>query len=199
MQPLIQELLDHYADLRRYLIHELRDAEQAADIAQSSFERVYARASGTGAHDPESQSTVSIGSIRALLFRVARNLCIDEARHRKVVQGWARTQADTMVTHAAPSCEQLLAQHQVLMRVISTLEALPPRRRQVFLLARAYGYTHAEIAQRLKITEMAVAKHLLRAVLDCSSVLKELRDQLLESHVPAWNKDFGAALAEDQC
>ncbi|MFT3802495.1 MAG: RNA polymerase sigma factor [Burkholderiaceae bacterium] len=200
MQALIQELIDHYADLRRYLLHELRDADQAADIAQSSFERVYARAFGVGANDGKSQGGAFIGSIRALLFRVARNLCIDEARHRKIAQNWARTQADAWVSHAAPSCEQLLAQHRVLTRVIATLEALPPRRRQVFLLARAYGHSHAEIAQRLGITEMAVAKHLVRAVLDCSSVLKELKDQLLDDpHVPGLHEDFRAMQAEDRC
>ena len=44
MRDLVQELVSHYADLRRQLTRDLRDPHYAADIAQSSFERVYAHA-----------------------------------------------------------------------------------------------------------------------------------------------------------
>ena len=40
MRDLVQELVAHYADLRRQLTRDLRDPHYAADIAQSSFERV---------------------------------------------------------------------------------------------------------------------------------------------------------------
>ncbi|MGQ3004139.1 MAG: RNA polymerase sigma factor, partial [Hydrogenophaga sp.] len=44
MRDLVQELVAHYADLRRQLTRDLRDPHYAADIAQSSFERVYTAA-----------------------------------------------------------------------------------------------------------------------------------------------------------
>ncbi len=64
------------------------------------------------------------------------------------------------------------------------------------MLFRAYGYTRAEIAAQLRITEMAVAKHLVRAAVDCSRVFAELRGDLIErEHVPG-QKRFDA-LAPD--
>lgn len=200
MHDLVQELVTHYRDLRKQLTWELRDPEHAADIAQSSFERVYTHALGLNrrAQGAEDLST-KISSPRALLFHVARNLCIDAARHRQLVQEWVRDRRSVDTMPSAPSSEYLIAQRQVLERVVQTLEKLPPRRREVFLLFRAYGYTHAEIAARLGITEMTVAKHLVRAVLDCSRTLAELRTQLIEPQLPSMRSALVSSLAEESC
>ena len=203
MRDLVQELVAHYADLRRQLTRDLRDPHYAADIAQSSFERVYAHAmKSLGApradeKPDDAKLGAGIESPRALLFRVARNLCIDEARRRKVAQEWVGTHATIEAQYAAPSSEFILAQRRVLARVVQTMEKLPPRRREVFLLFRAYGHTRAEIAQQLGITEMAVAKHLLRATIDCSRVFAELRGELIEPQYVGNHAGFDAPLAED--
>ena len=203
MRDLVQELLAHYADLRRQLTRDLRDPHYAADIAQSSFERVYAHALKMNngiridAAPDGTQGSGGIESPRALLFRVARNLCVDDARRRKVAQDWVSTHFNSGSRQVVPSCEFIASQQQVLARVVETLETLPPRRREVFLLFRAYGHTRAEIAQQLNITEMAVAKHLLRAAIDCSRVFARLRSELVEQPVVSMRPGFDAAFAED--
>lgn len=202
MRDLVQELVAHYADLRRQLTRDLRDPHYAADIAQSSFERVYAHALKMNKDiriDAASGSPQGTGieSPRALLFRVARNLCVDDARHRKVAQEWVSTHFSVGSRQTVPSCEFIASQQQVLARVVETLETLPPRRREVFLLFRAYGHTRAEIAQQLGITEMAVAKHLLRAAIDCSRVFAALRSELIEQTTVSNRTGFDAKLAED--
>jgi RNA polymerase sigma-70 factor (ECF subfamily) len=197
MRDLVQELVAHYADLRRQLTRDLRDPHYAADIAQSSFERVYESALKARGSAAAGTPDAPIESPRALLFRVARNLCIDDARRRKVAQEWAGAHAEVGMQQTAQSSEYIVAQQRVLARVVETMEKLPPRRREVFLLFRAYGFTRAEIAQRLNITEMAVAKHLLRATIDCSRVFAELRAELIEPQVLLNRPGFDAALAED--
>jgi len=203
MRDLVQELVAHYADLRRQLTRDLRDPHYAADIAQSSFERVYAHAlkMNNGLRiDAVPDGTAGAGGIespRALLFRVARNLCVDDARRRKVAQDWVSTHFSAGSRQAVPSCEFIASQQQVLARVVEALETLPPRRREVFLLFRAYGHTRAEIAQQLKITEMAVAKHLLRAAIDCSRVFARLRSERVEHTAVSNRAGFDAKLAED--
>jgi RNA polymerase sigma factor (sigma-70 family) len=203
MRDLVQELVAHYADLRRQLTRDLRDPHYAADIAQSSFERVYAHALKLnkdiriGGAAPDALQGAGIESPRALLFRVARNLCVDDARHRKVAQEWVSTHFSVGSRQTVPSCEYIASQQQVLARVVETLETLPPRRREVFLLFRAYGHTRAEIAQQLGITEMAVAKHLLRAAIDCSRVFAALRSELVEQTTVSNRAGFDAKLAED--
>jgi RNA polymerase sigma factor (sigma-70 family) len=193
MRNLIHELVAHYGDLRRHLTRELKDPHHAADIAQSSFERVFAQAQQQAPGGNEAM----IDSPRALLFRVARNLCIDDARRKKVAQDWASHHGGAGQVPTAPSSECLAAQRQVLARVVAVLEALPPRRREVYLLFRAHGFTRSEIALRLDITEMAVAKHLVRATLDCARAFAELRQEVIEPASISRSAGFEPRLAED--
>lgn len=197
MRELVKELLLHYDELRRHLRYKLRDADRAADLAQSSFEQVYRHALGGDG------SGKVIASPRALLFRVAHNLCVDEARHRQVRENWAASHAATDSQNVAPSAEYLAAHRQLLEKMVQQIEQLPPRRREVFLLFKAYGYTQAEIAQQLHITEMAVAKHVVRAALDCARVFAVLRAALPDTApVPGQampGQTQGPALAEEYC
>ncbi|MGB3431202.1 RNA polymerase sigma factor [Achromobacter sp.] len=165
----VDELLGHYRDLQRYLNYQLRNPDDAADIAQASFERVYAN----GLNNARKNGP-AIESLRGLLFRVAHNLCIDEARRRKVSQNWLALHGPLEAEAMAPSAEQVVSQRQMVERVAAVLASLPARRMQVFLLFRAYGHSRAEIAQQLGITEASVAKHLVRATLDCSHALRNL-------------------------
>lgn len=150
MSDLVQELVAHYADLRRQLTRDLRDSHYAADIAQRSFKQVFAQArkslgagrtgSTSDAVSDEAKNNGSIESPRTLLLRVARNLCFDEARRRKVAQEWVRTPATIGTPLTAPSSEYILAQPRVLTRGGETMEKFPPRRREVLLLFRAYPH-----------------------------------------------------------
>lgn len=172
MPDLIRELLLHYRDLLRHLKHKLRNPDDAADIAQTTFAQVYQHALAA----PGQASAIE--SPRALLFRTAHNLCIDQARHRQVVQAWSDERTALNPHPSAPSAEHMAAYRQLVERVVELLAQLPPRRREVYLLFRAHGHTQAEIAQRLNITEAAVAKHVVRATLDCARAFTELAEEL---------------------
>lgn len=193
MRELVKELLLHYEELRRHLTYKLRDSDRAADLAQTSFEQVYR-------HSLRSQTPDTvIVSPRALLFRVAHNLCVDEARHRQVAEGWASSHAATDSQNVAPSAEYLSAQRQLVEKMAQQIEKLPARRREVFLLFKAYGYTQAEIAQQLNITEMAVAKHVVRAAVDCARVFGMLRAELPDATPAPGEIQSGPMLAEEYC
>ena len=50
LQAVVDDLLAHYSDLRRYLCGRLRNPDDAADIAQSSFAQAYAYALNAPGH-----------------------------------------------------------------------------------------------------------------------------------------------------
>ncbi|MDO9403056.1 MAG: RNA polymerase sigma factor [Polaromonas sp.] len=168
LRDVIQDLVTAYRDLRRHLAYELRNADDAADIAQSSFERVFTHATRPG---PTGQA---IECPRALLFHTARNLCIDAGRRRQTETAWLDSHTALVENSSAPSTEQVALERQLLARISALLEQLPARRRDVFILFKVYGYSREEIAQRLGITESAVAKHVVRATLDCAGALAAL-------------------------
>lgn len=174
LAKMIDELLTSYRELRLYLTSRLRNPDDAADIAQSSFERVYAHAmpvAGT--------PTMHIQSPRALLFRTANNICIDIARHKRVAAEWLRERSEINSEIQAESsflsAQDQLEHRQLIEQVALLLDQLPQRRREVFLLFKVYGYSRTEIAARLHITEAAVAKHVVRATISCSKVFAELQ------------------------
>ncbi|MCY1443846.1 hypothetical protein D9M71_602810 [compost metagenome] len=60
LQAVADDLLANYSDLRRYLCGRLRNPDDAADIAQSSFAQAYAHA-----------LNAPVVNARALLFQAA--------------------------------------------------------------------------------------------------------------------------------
>ncbi|THF63182.1 sigma-70 family RNA polymerase sigma factor [Pseudothauera nasutitermitis] len=172
------DLLVHYRELRRFLARKLGNPVDAEDIAQSTYEQLLLTL--------QRKLDVSVESPRALLFRIAHNLCVDHYRRQQTSRNWAGQQAATAAGQTAPAADYLVAQRQILELVVAQLLRLPPARRHVFLLFRAYGMSRAEIAAHLGIGESTVAKHVVRATLDCARIFAELRASMPE-HIEPWN------------
>lgn len=156
------EFLAAYRDLKHSLQMRLGDGSEAADIAQSCFERVYAHARQQPVHNP-----------RALLFRTAENLSIDLARRRQTECRALQSVALGAGVQAA-CCERMAMLRQCASRLSARLRTMPVKRREIFLLVRLHGYTYAEAAGRLQISVAAVEKHMNRALFDCADLQDEL-------------------------
>lgn len=70
--------------------------------------------------------------------------------------------------------EQLLSARERLELMAKTVEGLPARCREVFILRRVEGLSHAEIAKQLDISPRMVEKHLHRALVALQTVLDGL-------------------------
>lgn len=164
LNRLTDELMQAYGELRRFLLRRLGNAQDAADVAQSSFERVYAYALAS-----------PVASPRALLFRTARSVCIDQGRRRRLEARLFQPLEDAEAA-PAPSVERVVAGNQIVMRLIARLARLPRKRREAFILVRVYGYTHAEAAAKMGVSVAAIEKHVVRATLDCSDLVASVPD-----------------------
>lgn len=60
--------------------------------------------------------------------------------------------------------ERSLMGAQRLKRVLAAIEAMPPRRREVFLLHRVEELTYAQIARQLGVSLKAIEKHMFLAM-----------------------------------
>jgi RNA polymerase sigma factor (sigma-70 family) len=162
LHAVVDELLACYGELRAHLRGRLRNADDAADLAQATFMQAYAHA-----------LAFPVDSPRALLYRTAHNLCID--RHRR-----ATTEAATLETWAllqpdeGPCAERTVAARRALEHVAARLLRLPRLRREVFVLVRVYGHSHAELCAQLGLSRDAVEKHIVRATLDLTSLAQAL-------------------------
>ena len=66
-----------------------------------------------------------------------------------------------------PSAERQVQGRQQLVLLSRRLQAMPRKRREVFVLVRIYGFSHAEAAAHMDISIASVEKHVVRAVCDC--------------------------------
>ena len=133
----------------------LHDSEAADDVAQETFLRVWIN-----------RASIQPGQLRAYIFRVARNLIVDEARKRDV-----RAQAIGIpLPMPADRLAERAEQHEAIKHA---LDALPPRRREAFILAYLHELSYKEIAEVLGVSAATVKNHVASALVDLRRSLAE--------------------------
>lgn len=155
---LIASFQEHYEDLLRFLARRTGDVERAADIAQETYLKL-------AAVKPESGI---IENRRAYIYRVAGNLAIDQIRRNGRETVWlADQEPDEAIADPAPSPERVAIGRDTLRCFDEALNSLPPKARLALLMFRVDGLSHAEIADRLKVSQSMVAKYLAQALRHC--------------------------------
>lgn len=138
-------MVRYQAPLFRYLRGLVADAELAEDLLQETFLRAF-RAIG-GLSDP--------ATLRGWLYRIAHNQAISALRRRRLVSWlplslWLHLRAPEPAMLEAARVEQALAQ-------------LPTQLRAPLLLHLVAGFSYAEVAELLRLTEPAVRMRISRA------------------------------------
>lgn len=151
----LEELLESYwAPLVGYArgMWDPRDAgDTAEDIAQEAFVRLW-----SGRNRWEANS-----SAPGLLYRIVRNLCLNERRR---AANHSRLAPMAQSEERPPTPLDDLEATELERVVAATLKAMPARRREVFDLSRYHGLRYREIADVLEISPQTVANHLSAAL-----------------------------------
>lgn len=159
-----EELHDLFTEIRPELLGVLRrrtqDQEVATDLAQDLFVRLLSIQRVLPDRD----------QARAYIFRMAVNIAVDrarvESRRREILDGVSLVFED-----AGPDPEALAMSRDQIRQVRAALDELPPKCREVFLLARVQGLSHREIAEQLGVSISLVEKYQLRALRHCQTRL----------------------------
>ncbi|EJL86315.1 RNA polymerase sigma factor, sigma-70 family [Polaromonas sp. CF318] len=154
----------YYQELLNFCSRTVRNRDAAADIVQESYARVLAvQHSGQAVPEP-----------RALLYRTARNLQVDQYRRSEVrgeaLQPDAEASAAELDNLAAPqACEPDAAASsaQGVDALLATIDALPLRCREAFILHKFDGLPHSEVAQLMGISRKMVEQHIKLAMDAC--------------------------------
>jgi len=154
----------YHRELLNFLNRQVNDRHTAAELTQESFVRVLGLQS----------SGEAVLDVRALLYRTARNLVIDQHRrasHRQHedIDALGELEQPLAPRHLQP--DEILAYEQQARALVRTIEALPPRCREAFVLNRFDGLCHQAVAERMGISKNMVAQHVARAILSCQACL----------------------------
>ncbi|KAF1687565.1 RNA polymerase subunit sigma-24 [Pseudoxanthomonas broegbernensis] len=141
---------DQQPCLLQFLRLRVPNDEDAHDLAQESLTRLLRY------RDSEPAS-----AWRPLLFRIARNLINEQYRRSQT-----RHVGDHVPLEGVelPDPAPAPAQHQQDEWLRAAILELPPRCRQVYVLRRVDGLSHAQIARRCGISVKTVEKHLTKAL-----------------------------------
>jgi RNA polymerase sigma-70 factor (ECF subfamily) len=155
------KLVAQYSTLvYRYLLYWLKEPQLVEETAQDIFIRVWTNR----------QKLPEIGNFRGYLYVITRNKANTELN--RLLSGIKMSGSDI------PE-EKLFRPHQHLeLKELSAIidkaiEALPPRRKEVFKLSREAGLTYDAIAERLQISRGTVKDHMVAALLFLRSYISE--------------------------
>jgi RNA polymerase sigma-70 factor (ECF subfamily) len=132
----------HWAGIERYCRAQLRCPELAADVAQDTMMSAYAHLR---------QRSAELGSFRAWLYTVARNICIDRVRGFTTKPRAVELPGDNDYGAVADLANPLEVKDR-LRTLIADLQALSERQRTALLMREASGLGHVAIARRLGTT-----------------------------------------------
>ena len=136
----------YQAPLFRYLHGLVRDQEQARDLLQETFLRAY-RAIGA-LDDP--------GLLRSWLYRIAHNQAYSALRRRRLIS-WLPLAFGQHISTPAPDQGSIES-----ARVEAALARIPVQQRAPLLLHLVAGFSYAEVAALLQVSEGTVRMRISR-------------------------------------
>ena len=151
---LYNEWVDRFADgIYRFALKNTRDSEQAKDIVQDAFEKLWVK-----------KDQIDTSKAKAYLFQIVSNALIDRARKAKL---------SATFREQLPSQESIVVSESIDLK--ETLEQavlqLPEIQRHVIMLRDYEGYSYDEIGAITNLSEQQVKVYIFRARQKLRSIL----------------------------
>ena len=137
-------------------------ASNAEDLMHSAFVRM-----------EEYRANRPVTNPAAFLVRTAVNIHIDDYRYNQRVYGKTRSEPPDYID-LGTQADDLVAAKELLSRLVSGINQLPDRTREIFLMHRIDKLQYSHIAQRQGISVSAVEKHMAKAILFLARRAEEL-------------------------
>ncbi len=149
-EKMFSKIYNQYSkDLYNYLYYKYGESLGPNDKMQEAFIKLL-----------ENCKKVTPSKAKGFLFSVAKNMMLNEIKHRKVV---LRHQEVKPKDYTNESPEFILEQKQFLQKYQNALGKLTEDQRVAFLLNKVEGKKHAEIAEMLGVTRKAVENRIYMA------------------------------------
>jgi RNA polymerase sigma-70 factor (TIGR02960 family) len=156
----------HRRELHVHCYRMVGSFEDAEDLVQETFLRAW-----------RSRHTFDRGAwLRAWLYRIATNVCLDELRRtarrvpsrRSIAEvPWLQPYPDRLLDEVAPSEEEpdavVVARETIELAYLAVIQLLPPRQRAVLILRDVLEWSAAETAAALEMSVAAANSALQRA------------------------------------
>lgn len=153
---------EFYRPLYSYAYGILRNADEAEDLVQKMFCKLYDKRAEIEIHT----------SIKSYLYRIVHNDCMNKIKQHNIRSEHNEHYAyekDTVSNNA----ESAVLMNELEQQIEITMNTLPPRCREVFQLSRYRQLSYAEIAKNLNISTNTVETQIVKALKLLRTGLKE--------------------------
>jgi RNA polymerase sigma-70 factor (ECF subfamily) len=160
----------HFRELHVHCYRMVGSFDEAEDLVQETLLRGWHRRDSYAGRAP----------LRAWLYRIATNVCIDALRSRRALDAqpampdapryaelpWLQPYPDALLGSAAPPPApdaQVIMRDSIELAFLATIQLLPPKQRAALLLRDVLDFSAAEAAEILEDSTAAVNSALQRA------------------------------------
>ncbi|MEP0265614.1 sigma-70 family RNA polymerase sigma factor [Dokdonia sp.] len=155
---IFSKLYDTYAQaLTNFLFYKYGDYLNPKDTAQEAFVKLW-----------ENCKKVDPSKAKSYLYTIANNMMLNHVKHHKVVVNFRKIQPKEY-TNESP--EFLFQKEEFLIKYQKVLGRLSEEQRVAFLLNKAEGKKHQEIADELGVTKKVVEYRIY-------SAFKQIKEEL---------------------
>ena len=144
-----QYFQEYFERLRRYAFTLLRDDDEAKDAVQAIFLKLLEKRELLDRDQ----------SIKSYLYTSVYNHCLNIKRHQKVKERHLATGTKTFSV-----MDDSLLRKEDTRKIMASLECLPPRCRQIFILSRLEEKKYTEIAAEMRISVKTVEVQMGKAL-----------------------------------
>ncbi|MDG1285020.1 MAG: RNA polymerase sigma-70 factor [Flavobacteriaceae bacterium] len=137
-------------EIRRFLFYKTQDIDKSEDILQEVFIKLW-----------ENCNKVDPNKVKSYIYSIANNMFLNDIKHQKVVQNYRKHNGNDS-TNESP--EFIMLEMEFMEKLESTIDNLPEKQREVFLMNRIEKKKYKEIALLLDISVKAVEKRMHQAL-----------------------------------
>jgi len=137
--------------LRNFVYYKCGDKQQAEDIVQNAFVKLW-----------NNCSKIILGKAKSYLYTISKNEFLNEVAHKKI-QLEHQVYLAKGSTNESP--EFLLEEQEFAIKLKRVIANLPEKQREVFLLSRIDKKKYSEISEIVGITIKAVEKRMSQALI----------------------------------
>jgi RNA polymerase sigma-70 factor (ECF subfamily) len=157
----------YYSALCHYARQFMNDSELAEEAVQEMFVKIW-----------EKRTSLNIEtSVKHYFFRSIRNQCLNQIQHEKIKKQYAGKVLESATQDIDPG--HFYLEVDLIQRIEKSIEALPPKRREIFRLSREQGLKYKEIADTLNISIKTVEAQMGLALKHLRHELKEFSNYLM--------------------
>jgi RNA polymerase sigma-70 factor (family 1) len=165
----------YYRKLCLYAESFVNDPALAEDIVQDTFFSIW---------EKREELNIEV-SLKSYLYRAIHNRCIHYLRHLKVLEKQSKyyslklREAEILMRIYEDTASSGLYKDELEALVSQSIQSLPEKTREIFILSRENGLKNQEIADKLGLTIKAIEYHISKALENLRIQLKDYLFELL--------------------